>query len=128
LVKKTGTKVPLPGWLLSGFGRATGYRTRPTDKAVAEERKKAVALVKKGQKVSEIWGTTLEADDAPPLEGSLADFLAYGPGQSKFVALLEAFKPEENQDKKTTEQALEGISLPVDRLNTRWREWVQTGK
>ncbi len=62
--------------------------------------------------------------DAPLLEASLADFMAYGPGQSKFAALLEAFKPEENQEKKTTGQALEGISLPVDRLNARWREWA----
>ena len=45
-------------------------------------------------------------------------------GQSKFAKLLEAFKPEENQEKKTTEQALEGIGLPGDRLNPRWREWA----
>jgi hypothetical protein len=128
LVKKTGGKVPLPGWLMSGFGHATGYRVRPTDKAVAEERKKVTALVKKGQKVSEIWGTTLEADDAPVLEASLADFMAYGPGKSKFLPLLEAFKPEENQDKKTTEQALQGANLPVDRLNNSWREWAVSVK
>ncbi len=62
------------------------------------------------------------------LEASLADFLAYGPGQSKFAAFVEAFKPEENQEKKTTEQALEGINLPKDRLNTRWREWAANPK
>jgi hypothetical protein len=128
LVKKTGKAVPLPGWLLNGFGRATSYRVKPTEKAVVEERRKASALVKKGRKASEIWGTTLEAEEAPLLEASLADFLAYGPGQSKFVALLEAFKPEENQEKKTTTQALEGISLPADRLNTRWREWAANPK
>jgi len=128
LVLKAGVKVPLPGWLLSGFGRATGYRIRPGDRAVADERRKAAVLVKKGRKASEIWGTTLEADDAPLLEASLADFLAYGPGQAKFAAFVEAFKPEENQEKKTTEQALEGISLPADRLNTRWREWAANPK
>jgi hypothetical protein len=128
LVKKAGAKVPLPGWLVNGFGRATGYRVRPTDKAVLDERRKAAALVKKGRKAGEIWANSLEADDAPALEASLADFLAYGPGQSKFVALLEAFKPEENQENKTTEQALEGISLPVERLNTRWREWAANPK
>jgi hypothetical protein len=128
LVRKTGTKVPLPGWLLSGFGRATGYRTRPSDRAVLDERRRTAALVKKGHKAGEIWGSTLEADDAPLLEASLADFLAYGPGQSKFVALLEAFRPGENEDRKTTEQALTGISLPVDRLDARWREWTANPK
>ena len=128
LVMKAGAKVPLPGWLLSGFGRATGYRIRPADRAVADERRRAAALVKKGHKASEIWGTTLEADEAPFLEASLADFLAYGPGQAKFAGFVEAFKPEENQEKKTTAQALEGISLPVDRLNTRWREWAVNPK
>jgi hypothetical protein len=126
LVKKTGTKVPLPGWLLNGFGRATTYRVKPADKAVAEERRKAAVLVRKGHKADEIWGKTLEAEDVPVLEASLADFLAYGPGQSKFVALLEAFKPEENQDKKTTGQALDAVNLPLDRLNSRWREWAAT--
>jgi hypothetical protein len=128
LVKKAGTKVPLPGWLLNGFGRATGYRAKPTDKAVVEERRKTAALVKKGSKANDVWGTSLEAEDAPLLEASLADFLAYGPGQSKFVGLLEAFKPEENQERKTTEQALGGISLPADRLNVRWREWAANPK
>jgi hypothetical protein len=124
MVKKAGAKVPLPNWLLNGFGRATGYRAKPGDKAVTEERRRTTALVKKGQKVSEIWGGTLAADDAPVLEASLADFLAYGPGQSKFAALLAAFAPEEGQEKKTTEQALEGVNLSVDRINARWREWA----
>lgn len=128
LVKKAGAKMPLPGWLVAGFGRATAYHARPNDKGVAEERRKAAALVKKGHKAQEVWAGTLEADDAPALQASLADFLAYGPGQSKFVAFLEAFKPAENQDKKTTDQALEGISLPPDRLNTRWREWAANPK
>jgi hypothetical protein len=128
LFRKAGTKVPLPGWLVSGFGRATGYRARPTDKAVQEERRRSAALVRKGRKASEVWGTTLEADDAPLLEASLADFLAYGAGQPRFAAFVEAFRPEENQERKTTEQALEGISLPVDRLNTKWREWAVNPK
>jgi hypothetical protein len=128
LVKKAGTKVPLPGWLLSGFGRATGYRVRSGEKAVSDERRKAAALVRKGHMVQEIWGTTLEADDAPVLEASLAEFLAYGPMQARFAALIDAFKPDENQDKRTTEQALQGIKLAVDRLNARWREWAVTGR
>lgn len=114
----------MPVWLLSGFGRASGYRAKPTDKMVVEARRKTAALVRKGHKADEVWGNNLEADDAAYLEASLTDFLAYGPGQSKFVALLEAFKPEEDRAKKTTGQALDGISLPVDRLNTRWRAWA----
>ncbi len=128
LVKRAGTKTPLPGWLMSGFGRATGYRVRTGEKAVIEERRKAAALVRKGHRVQEVWGATLEADDAPILEASLAEFLAYGPLQARFTALLAAFQPEENQDKKTAEQALQGLNLAVDRLNARWREWAVTGR
>jgi hypothetical protein len=40
------------------------------------------------------------------------------------AALLDAFKPEENQEKKTTDQALQGIGLSVDRLDALWREWA----
>jgi hypothetical protein len=124
LARKAGAKVPLPGWLPSGFGRATGYRVRPNDKAVADDRRRAAALVRKGHTAQEIWGATLEAEDAPVLEASLADYLAYGGGQAKFAAFVEGFKPEENQDRKTTEQALDHIKLPVDRLNAGWRAWA----
>jgi hypothetical protein len=128
LARKAGAKVPLPGWFVSGFGRATFYRARPNDKIVGEERRKAALLVRKGHTAQEVWGSTLEAEDAPVLSASLADFLAYGPGQSKFVALVEAFRPGENEEKKTTEQALQGVMLMADRINTRWREWAVAPK
>jgi hypothetical protein len=128
LAQKAGAKVPLPGWLVSGFGRATTYRVRPTDKAIREERLRATALVRRGRKAAEIWGGTLAAEEAVVLEASLTDFLAYGPGQSKFAALVEAFKPAENQEKKTIGEALDGIKLSVESLNTSWREWAVNPK
>ena len=50
--------------------------------------------------------------------------LAYGPGRSKFAALLEGFKPAENIEQKTMQQALEAAKLDVEAINANWRRYL----
>ena len=128
LRQKAGAKVPLPEWLVSGFGRATVWRTTPADRTVAAERKLAQGLVAvKKRTAKDIWGGSLDADEAGQLRGSLADFFAYGPGASKFAAFLNGFKPEENQTSRTTEQALESANVKPETLEQRWHDWILRG-
>lgn len=129
LQRKAGAKVPLPEWLLQGFGRATLWRTAaPTDKAVPAERKLAQALVSgKKRTARDIWNGGLDAEEAVPLRASLAEFLAYGPGHSKLPDLLAGFKPEENQDSRTMEQALSSAGIKPEVIEARWRDWVFRG-
>jgi hypothetical protein len=122
LARKAGVKTPLPGWLTDGFGRATYYRAvggprTGTDRAKAMEWAKT-----KGAK--EIWGGAADAEKAPALQGSLADYLAYGPKSDKFPAFVQGFKPEENVEKKTTEQAFEAAGLVADKVDKAWRAWA----
>jgi hypothetical protein len=124
LVRKAGLRTPLPGWLTNGFGRATRYRAAPRDKYVLDERRLATRLSAK-HSAADIWGGTLEADEVDPLHGSLADFLAYGPGASKFPALVEGFKPGENMLEKTMAQAMEAAGVNADRVGKLWKAWVQ---
>jgi hypothetical protein len=124
LQKKAGTKVPLPGWLLVGFGRATYYRVAPNDSAVANERKKAAALVRMGRGCGDVFADRLSPDDGIPLGASMADFLAYGPGAKKFTEMVAAFRPEENQESRPIGQVLESLSMKVDQLDKSWRGWV----
>jgi len=130
LQKKAGPKTPLPGWLAEGFGRATTWEVFKDDKDVKAERRLAftLATVKPKRKASDVYAGSLEVDEAVPLRASLADFFAYGPGAARFVRLVESFRPEENMDRKTTEQALTAIAVKPDFLDKRWKQWLTTGK
>jgi len=122
LHRKAGPKVPIPDWVLSGFGRATYDRTVPA--AGSADRAQAARLVKAGRTAMDVWGA-LDADEAVVLQASLVDFLAYGPGAAKFLGFAAAFEPEENMEKKTAWQALDAVSLKPDGLNKAWQTWVQ---
>ncbi len=125
---KAGTKVPLPDWLLTGFGRATTYRISPQDKVVLADRKVARDAVAKKRTAKAVYNGTVDADEFAALSGALADMLAYGPGTAKFADLLAGFKLEENVEKKTTEQALEAAGLKWDRVENTWKAWVPNPK
>lgn len=120
LRRKAGLKTELPGWLISGFGRATHLRTVAGSKATQDERKKAAALARiRGVKA--IYGSMAEAEEAPILQASLADYLAYGGGSAKFPALVLAFRPAENVVRVTTEAALEAAGLGWERVEAGWK-------
>jgi hypothetical protein len=78
LQKKAGSKTPLPGWLLAGFGRATYYRVSPGDSAVVNDRRKAAALVRQGKTCGDVFADQLSPDDGVPLAASMADFCPTG--------------------------------------------------
>lgn len=128
LQKKAGAKVLLPEWLLVGFGRATVWRAAPSDKAVGADRKLAQALVTaKKRTAQDVWGGTLEAEESGVLRASLAEFLAYGPGASKFPALVAGFKPGENQESRTIEQAMTSAGVDAKQVEARWAPWLLRG-
>ncbi len=127
LVRRAGDKVPVAHWLIEGFGRATWYRASPFDRITANDRRMAARLA--GRKsVKDVYGGLVEAAEAPPLRGTLADYLAYGPTGAKFPALLKGFEPEENGDSKTTEQALEAAGIKWDAVDRGWKVHVTAGR
>jgi hypothetical protein len=126
LARKAGIKTILPGWLVDGFGRATYYRAVGGPKTAAERQKAAAWATKVYAK--DIWSGAVDAEKAPALQGSLADYLAYGPGASKFSAILKGFAPEENMEKKTMEQALDGSGFTPEQLEKAWRTWAHSAK
>jgi hypothetical protein len=128
LVKKAGVRTPLPGWLVSGFGRATWYRSAPTTRPVSDERKRAAAMLAKSKWMAkDVWTNSLSDEEAVLMQASFADFMAYGPGSSKFPAFVAAFKPEENVEKVSMEKALEAVSLKPDVISAGWRKWSAAG-
>jgi len=129
LQRRAGVGTILPEWLVSGFGRATYYRTLPKHELTLADRRLAADLVAKKKKTArDIWTGPLEADEAGALGGALADFFAYGPGAPHFEKLLEGFKPEENVEKKTMEQALDKTKINKEKVEPNWKSWVASPK
>ena len=126
LQRKAGAKTPLPDWLLVGFGRATTWRVYPREKATTDARREAIALViNKKRTPQQVWGGGIEAEEAAVLRPMLADLLAYGPGSSRFPALVLGFRPAEGQERRSTEQALEAAGIKPDRLAQVWPDFVR---
>lgn len=123
LTRKAGVRVPLPDWLVEGFGRATWYRIAPRDKATLDDRRTASRLSSR-RSAKDIYGGLIEASEANALRGSLADYIAYGAFSNKLPALLKGFEPEENVERKSTEQALEAAMIGWDRLDKGWKLWA----
>jgi hypothetical protein len=123
LARRAGVRTPLPDWLTSGFGRATYYRAAPRERAVLNERGYA-ARWSRSHGAGEIWEGRVNADEAAALDGSLVDFLAYGPGAAKFPAFVAGFAPGENMQRKTTGQAFEAAGLKPDRVARSWKTWA----
>jgi hypothetical protein len=124
LQRKAGRGTSLPDWLLAGFGRATSYQVSPREKFVLADLKQA-RLLKKKREASAVWDGTVEPEEADPLQGNLAEFLAYGPGRKRFEKFVEGFKPGENMAAKTTPQALENAGLTAEKVAKAWKNWVR---
>jgi hypothetical protein len=128
LQKKAGAKVPLPEYLLMGFARAT-YNRANTGSATGSERNRAAQLVKMGRNGNDVWGgSNLELKELYILRGSLVDFLAYGSQTlaAKFPAFVAGFAPEENQDRKSTQQAMEAAGWKPDAIDKAWQTWLKS--
>jgi hypothetical protein len=123
LTRKAGRATPLPDWLVAGFGRATSYRAAPRERGVLEDRKRARLLAAR-RKAGDVWSAELEPDEAGPLQGSVADFLAYSPYGKRFGKFVVGFRPEEGMMSRTTAQAIEAAGWRADTIENFWRRWV----
>ncbi|HEY7428743.1 MAG TPA: hypothetical protein VH682_31220 [Gemmataceae bacterium] len=127
LARRAGTRTPLPDWVVSGFGRATYYRVAPNDKAVKADRLLAANLSRK-HGINDVWDGKVSADEAETLQGSLMDFLAYGPGSRVFPKFVAGFEPSENMERKTASQAFEAAGLMPDKIITSWQAWARNAR
>ncbi|MFO0851489.1 MAG: hypothetical protein U0871_23465 [Gemmataceae bacterium] len=124
--------VTLPDWLRVGFGRAVYLRADgPKSQRLAAHRAKVRALYARtgGAAFSPwaVWGGK-PVDEFDTLAASFAEFLAFGPladGLPKFVG---GFKPSEQNENPTPEQALEAAGWKPEALDAAWKQWVLTGK
>jgi hypothetical protein len=123
LVKKAGTTIP--EWVMAGFARAAYYRALGPREYLGERRRAARLLAKTKASAMDVWDNNVSAEAAPALRGSLVDFLAFGPGKTKFVALLEGYKPGQDALTKTTADAFKAANINPKLVNQKWKAWAR---
>ena len=128
LQRKAGKDTVLPGWLLSGFGRATVYRVSGKDNAMVKKERVWAAKLSAAKSARDVWAGTLEGEESAILEASVTDFLAYGPYSAKFSKFVTGFKPDENLNPKTAAQAIEAAGWIADGVDKDWKRWVVNPK
>lgn len=124
----------IPDWLRDGFGRVTAMRAEgTTSKRYVAYKSQAKAALTKGARppaLADIWSDAKSAN-GEVLATSFAEYLAYGPGASKFQMFLDGLKPSENIAMPTVQQGLDAAGwkekdLPA--LDLAWRRWISAGK
>jgi len=114
----------VPPWMFSAFGRATVFRAGPA-KDLAQEHGRAVAIVgKKKATLKTVLGAGLTIDQSVVLQASFVEYMAYSGKTTKFFPLLNGFRPTEQVQEPTIEQALMAVNLSVDRVGQMWSAWV----
>jgi hypothetical protein len=120
LTKKVNA--PLPDWLVTGFGRATFWRSGPAKELTGYQKYAATVIRKTKKNAMDIWGGTLNAEEAYWLRPSLMDYLAYGKASNRFLAFLKGFQPGENMAAKTTDDALKAANIVPANLDKAWQK------
>ncbi|NBO91496.1 MAG: hypothetical protein EBV06_04150 [Planctomycetia bacterium] len=123
LMRKAGVRSPVPEWLVRGFGRATTYRLSPKDKLALADKKLIRTVVKK-KNAADIWDGKLDLEESLPMNAALAEFFAYGPGAARFIRLVMAYKPTEENNAPTTAQAFDAIGVSGATIEKTFKTWV----
>lgn len=128
-LKAKGSTAAVPDWLAGGFGRVTAMRAEGVNSTRYQKHKTASrGVANKGAKVTDLWAETKPAN-ADVLANSFADYLAYGPGKANFVKLIYGFRPDENGNPTSPQQAFEAAGWKdLAMLEAAWRKWAVTGK
>jgi hypothetical protein len=121
--KKVATGIP--DWLVAGFGRATYFQAAPKAEQKTERRRAARMIGAKSVSATAVWDGAVRGEQAAVLRGSLADFLAFGPGKKKFIAFLEGFQPGEGMAMKSTLEAIKTAGMDPALVNRSWKIWVR---
>lgn len=128
-LKAKGSTAALPDWLVNGYGRVTAMRAEGmTAKRYTSYKAGAKSAANKGAKITELW-SEIKPDNANILANSFAEYLAYGPASANFVKLIYGFRPDENGNAPSAQQAFEAAGWKdLSMLEAAWRKWATTGK
>src|SRR5262249_23140644 len=114
----------VPPWMLSAFGRATVFRAGPAKELALEHGRAAGFIQKKKATLKTVLGAGVTVDQSVVLQASFVEYMAYSGKTSKFFPMLNGFRPTDQVQEPTIEQALMAVNLSVDRVGQLWSAWV----
>jgi hypothetical protein len=114
--------VPLPEWLVVGFGRATAALAANTPPAV---RKRTARELAKRWKAADAWNDMLAAEYRFALAAGVADYIFYGKGVGNPAEFVLAFHPSDEQPTKTTADALAAVKLTPQQFEAGYAKWLK---
>lgn len=140
---RVGAAVRVPDPVLTGFAWAIAARATPT-KATLAERKQLQTMIKLNPKrtIREAWDGSAPPKEAELIYNSLIEWVFFGSEASKSIEFLLAFRPGENGQVPSVEQALDlakfGVPAKVadpsklpnvqERITPLWQRFVLTGR
>jgi len=121
----------LPNWFRNGFSKAIVLRAEGNAAKLAAHRNKLKLLFAKANlakfKASDSWAGTSNKD-TDTLNTSLVEYFIFGMEPGKFDRFILGMKPNEQGNLPSIDQALEGLELKADSLDTGWKAWVAKQK
>jgi hypothetical protein len=123
LLASRAKDVPLPEWLVVGFGRATAAQAAGVPPAV---RKRTARELARRLRASDAWNEALPAEQRFALAAGVADYLFYGKGADKPADFLLAFRPSDEQPMKSVADALSAIKLTPELLEAGYARWLRS--
>jgi hypothetical protein len=121
LLAARARNVPLPEWVVTGFGKATAAHAAGTS---AGGRKRAARNLGVRFKASDVWNDKAPAEVRHVLAVSVADFVFYGKGVPKPVDFLNGFRPDDEKPMKTATDALSASQLTPEQFDIAYRRWL----
>jgi hypothetical protein len=115
-------EVPLPEWLVVGFGRATAAQAANLPPAA---RKRTARELARRLRPTDAWNEALPAEQRFALGAGVADYLFYGKGVNRPADFLLAFRPTDEQPMKTTADALAAVKLTPEQFEAGYARWLR---
>jgi hypothetical protein len=128
LVLEVRSKVPLPGWLKEGFGRATVLHSGPAGPLAKERSKASVIVTKSSRTLDDILNSALKPDEQPYLCFSFVDYLAYSGRTTKFLPFIDGFRPDAKGNPGNVDTALKNADTTRVELTTNWQKYAKSFK
>ncbi len=122
LLAARAKKVPLPEWLVVGFGRATAAQAAGQPAPV---RKRTARDLVRRLRPSDVWNDKAPYEQRMALAPSVADYLFYGKGLAKPGEFLSAFQSDDENPTKTPADALKAVKLTVPQFEAGYLRWLR---
>lgn len=118
--------VPLPEWVVVGFGRATAAHA--AGQSAGLRKKAAKDLIRARLRPRDAWNEEVPREQRMTLAQCVMDFLAYGGGAAKPIEFLGGFRGDDEKPNKTGDDALAAANMTVEQFEAAFLRWLVSSR